>query len=59
MDVWKVVGIREVDFAFACSSLPLAVNAWQFLCGEFDGRTRRTADTAFPLLRIITSRRWP
>ena len=44
MDVWRVVAISEVDFALALSSFPLAINSWQFLYGEFDNRTHRTAD---------------
>ena len=48
MDVWKGLAISEVDFAFALSPLTLAINAWQFLCDEFYGRSRRTADPTRP-----------
>ena len=43
MDVRKGLAISELDFAFTLSSLILAINAWQFLCDEFYGRSRRTA----------------
>ena len=48
MDVWKYFAISEVDFAFAWSSLPSAIKACQFLCDEYDGRTRLTADPVRP-----------
>ena len=44
MDVVGVVANSEVDFALACSLLPLAPNAWQALKDEFDARTRLLAD---------------
>ena len=44
MDVVGVVAISEVDFALACSSLPLALNAWKVLKDEFNARTRFNDD---------------
>ena len=41
----RVIAISEVDFALAWSSFPLALNSWQFLYDDSDGRTRRTADS--------------
>ena len=48
IDVWRAVAIRDVDFALARSFLHLALDVWQFLYNEFDGRTRRTADPIRP-----------
>ena len=50
MNLWKVFAISEVDFAFAWSSLPLLIIAWQFLFGEFDGRALRTTDATPPIV---------
>ena len=60
MDVVGVVANSEVDFAFACSCLPLALNAWQVLKDEFDARTRLTADRhCLSVYCGFSTCRWP
>lgn len=44
MELCKGSAISYVDFAFARSSLPSAIYAWQFLCNEFYDCTHRTAN---------------
>ena len=48
MDMVTVIAIVEVNFILAWSSKPSALNAWQFLYDDSDGRTRRTADPKRP-----------